>query len=178
MPLSWHVLLILLSVNSVSYSEESDLQRSLISFYGVDEQPVQPIRRVISDEAFARMLHEYQAKLPSTQKAANAVNRLIKYHPILRPLIERVKNRDVQDEDTLRLLFVGPSGYGKTYTAKALAKYWNNVCSPRTIVPGMVLVSTVLYFYDKYRCEGFTLSALGNLLTGTAIALNYYASYS
>lgn len=128
MSLSWGVLLVLLFMNRVIYSEESELKNSLLSFHGVDEPAWEPTRRIISDEAFAHMLREYQEKLPSRQKATNAVNRLIKYHPTLRPLIERVKNRDVPEEDILRVLFVGPSGYGKTYIAKALAKYWKTQC--------------------------------------------------
>jgi hypothetical protein len=57
-------------------------------------------------------------------------------------------------------------------------KCWSIIRSPGTIATGMFVVGTGLFFYDRYKRNGFTLSTLASLLAGTAAALNYYHSPS
>ncbi len=82
-----------------------------------------------SDQTFLDLLNSYKTELPSQEAAENIVNRLMRDHPDLSFTIPSIRYPAFcEDEYPSRLLFVGPSGYGKTTAAKAIAKYCNATC--------------------------------------------------
>ncbi len=106
-------------------------------------------KRIIPDEMFDQIITRYTIDLPSVKDAERVVNRVIKQHPGLKPIIQSIKDPNLCQYFTYpsQLLFVGPSGCGKTHAAKALAKYCNKQC---VFIEGSEVGNT-------YRNSGSTL---------------------